>query len=147
MLFKNFDKFSSVLHFSTLKLLLFTCRKSLRFLARIFWNSAFFPRNVREKRKTQTKNYHWSFMNSGRWYIHACTWTCKTLDRRLWLNKCCCFLNSVIYLYFRENKFYMVLVCCHNRVGHFICIEWALHRNRVGHFICIEWALHRSFNT
>ena len=43
MLFKNFDKFSSVLHFSTLKLLLFNCRKSLRFLAQIFWNSAFFP--------------------------------------------------------------------------------------------------------
>jgi len=33
MLFKNFDKFSSVLHFSTLKLLLFSCRKSLRFLS------------------------------------------------------------------------------------------------------------------
>ena len=28
------------------------------FLAHIFWNCAFFPRNVREKRKTQTKNYH-----------------------------------------------------------------------------------------
>jgi len=33
MLFKNFDKFSSVLHFSTLKLLLFSCRKSLRFFS------------------------------------------------------------------------------------------------------------------
>ena len=29
------------------------------FLSHIFWNCAFFPRNVREKRKTQTKNYHW----------------------------------------------------------------------------------------
>ena len=28
------------------------------FLAHIFWNCALFPRNVREKRKTQTKNYH-----------------------------------------------------------------------------------------
>ena len=28
------------------------------FLALIFWNCAFFPINVREKRKTQTKNYH-----------------------------------------------------------------------------------------
>jgi len=45
--------------FSTLKLFLFSCRKSLRFLARIFWNCAFFPWNMREKRKTQTKNYHW----------------------------------------------------------------------------------------
>jgi len=36
----------------------FSCGKSLRFLAHIFWNCAFFPRNVREKRKTQTKNYH-----------------------------------------------------------------------------------------
>ena len=60
MFFNNFDKFSSVLHFSTLKLLLFSCRKSLRFLAHTFWNCAFFPRNVREKRKTQIKNYHWS---------------------------------------------------------------------------------------
>jgi len=33
MLFKNFDKFSSVLHFSTLKLLLFSCQKSLRFFS------------------------------------------------------------------------------------------------------------------
>ena len=33
MLFKNFDKFSSVLHFSTLKLFLFSCRKSLRFFS------------------------------------------------------------------------------------------------------------------
>jgi len=61
MLFKNFDKFSSVLHFSTLKLLLFSCQKSLRFLAHIFLNCAFFPRNVREKRKTQTKNYQCLF--------------------------------------------------------------------------------------
>ena len=29
------------------------------FLVHIFWNCAFFPRNVREKRKTQTKIYHW----------------------------------------------------------------------------------------
>ena len=33
MFFKNFDKFSSVLRFSTLKLLLFSCRKSLRFFS------------------------------------------------------------------------------------------------------------------
>jgi len=33
MLFKNFDKFSSVLHFSTLKLLRVSCRKSLRFFS------------------------------------------------------------------------------------------------------------------
>ena len=33
MLFKNFDKFSSGLHFSTLKLLLFSCWKSLRFFS------------------------------------------------------------------------------------------------------------------
>jgi len=33
MLLKNFDKFSSVLHFTTLKLLLFSCRKSLRFFS------------------------------------------------------------------------------------------------------------------
>jgi len=33
MLFKNFDKFSSVLPFSTLKLLLFSWRKSLRFFS------------------------------------------------------------------------------------------------------------------
>ena len=33
MLFKNFDKFSSALHFSSLNLLLFSCRKSLRFFS------------------------------------------------------------------------------------------------------------------
>jgi len=33
MLFKNFDKFSYVLHFSSVKLLLFSCRKSLCFFS------------------------------------------------------------------------------------------------------------------
>jgi len=55
-----FDKLSSVLHFSTLKLHLFSCRKSLRFFSAHILKLCVFPRNVREKRKTQTKNYHWS---------------------------------------------------------------------------------------
>jgi len=51
MLFETFDKFSSVLHFSTLKLLRFSCRKSLRFYNAHILKLCFFPRNVREKRK------------------------------------------------------------------------------------------------
>jgi len=43
MLFKNFDKFSSVLHFSTLKLLLFSCRKSLRFFSAHILKLCVFP--------------------------------------------------------------------------------------------------------
>ena len=43
MLFKNFDKFSSVLHFSTLNLLLFSCRKSLRFFSAHILKLCVFP--------------------------------------------------------------------------------------------------------
>jgi len=43
MLFKNFDKFSSVLHFSTLKLFLFSCRKSLRFFSARILKLCVFP--------------------------------------------------------------------------------------------------------
>ena len=43
MLFKKFDKFSSVLHFSTLKLPHLVVENHCVFLAHIFWNCAFFP--------------------------------------------------------------------------------------------------------
>ena len=43
MLFKNFDKFSSGLHFSTLKLLFFSCRKSLRFFSAHILKLCVFP--------------------------------------------------------------------------------------------------------
>jgi len=56
--FKNFHKFPSVLHLSTLNLLLLVLENHCVFLAHIFRNCAFFPRNVREKRITQTKKYH-----------------------------------------------------------------------------------------
>ena len=36
----------------------FSCRKALRFFSAHILKLCVFPRNVREKRKTQTKNYH-----------------------------------------------------------------------------------------
>ena len=120
MLFKNFDKFFLCLHFSTLKLLLFSCRKSLRFLAHKFWNCAFFPRNVREKRKTQTKNYHCMY----RYFLFK--WNKKQHHKYniWWQKKQCCsktFLKEINTIYFQKHLIctlnilcvvYYVLLCC-----------------------------------
>ena len=57
MVFKNFDKFSFVLHFSTLKLL-FSFRKSLRFQRTYFETVRFFPemcvKNAKRRQKIIT---------------------------------------------------------------------------------------------
>jgi len=50
------DKFFSVLHFSTLKLLLFSCRKLLRFFSAHILKLCVFSQKCAWK--TQTKNYH-----------------------------------------------------------------------------------------
>jgi len=55
MLFKNFDKFSSDLHFSTLKLLLFSCRKSLRFFSAHILKLRYFPKMCVKNAKRRPK--------------------------------------------------------------------------------------------
>ena len=75
MLFKNFDKFSSVLHFFTLKLLLFSCRKSLLVFSAHILKLCVFLRNVREKHKTQIKNYHW-------WCTYEIVISCKVKTKK-----------------------------------------------------------------
>ena len=59
-LFKNFDKFSSVFALLHSEITSFQWSKIIAFFQRTYFETVrFFPRNVREKRKTQTKNYHW----------------------------------------------------------------------------------------
>ena len=96
------------------------------FLAHIFWNCAFFPRNVREKRKTQTKHYHclscfwpstswiqtYTFLNERRkstnvsvhilgvcYVITCCFLFCKTFNNKVKQNPTPLFLMCVLFLF------------------------------------------------
>ena len=100
--------FFSVLHFSTLKLLFFSYRKSLRFLAHIVWNCAFFPRNVCEKCKTQTKNYHW---------VILCLSVVRQHFKLLWPAFVRCPASSgVRKLFYLNNFFYETTYCILTRL-------------------------------
>jgi len=97
MLFKNFDQFSSVLHFSTLKLLLFSCRKSLRFFSAHILKLCVFSQKCAWK--TQNANQKLSlilslwfsvntllYLNSLNLYKCKCAITQCCLTKYIWTN-------------------------------------------------------------
>jgi len=80
---KNSDKISSVLHFSTLKLILFSCRKSLRFLSAHILKLCVFSQKCAWK--TQTKNYHWTYICLTNWPDWLPGYDLHMFDKLTWL--------------------------------------------------------------
>jgi len=92
MLFKNFDKFSPVLHFSTLKLLLFTCRKSLRCFSAHILKLCVFSQKCAWKTQNADQKLSLPAANTN-WYI--CTF--RTM-----------FTNHLFSLFRRTHQFFII---------------------------------------
>ena len=92
MLFKNFDKFSSVLHFSTLKLLLFSCRKSLRSFSAHILKLRFSPemcvKNAKRRPKIITSCKTHVIIGSTEYFVNNLHTQFERVYSSLWAHSC-----------------------------------------------------------